>query len=68
MLNVAVTPFGSEAMVQVMVPVLPTDGVVQLNAGPVVWFSETNVVSAGSVSVRVTVEASEGPLFVTVTT
>ena len=59
--KVAVAPLISDAIEHVVVA-----PVVQMNAGPVVWFSETNVVFAGSVSVNETVEASDGPLFATV--
>ena len=38
----------------------------QMKAGPVGCDSETNVVFGGSVSVIVTLVASDGPLFVTV--
>jgi hypothetical protein len=36
-LKVALSPFVSVAMVQVIAPLAPGDGVVQANAGPVVW-------------------------------
>ena len=54
------------AMLQLTEPVAPTLGFVQSNAGPV-CASDTNVVPAGSASVSVTLCASLGPLFVTVT-
>ena len=63
--KVADVPAVSVAMEQETVPVPPTDGFVQMKAGPVGCDSETNVVFAGSVSVIVTLAASDGPLFVT---
>src|SRR3954453_4314241 len=61
-LNVAVADGASAAMLQEIVwPV------VQVNVGPVVCDSETNVVLAGSVSLQLTFDAVAGPLFVTVT-
>jgi hypothetical protein len=62
MLNVAVADGASAAMLQEIV-----GPVVQVNAGPVVCDSETNVVLGGSVSLQLTVDAVAGPLFVTVT-
>jgi hypothetical protein len=58
--NVAEVAGVSVEIVQVMVA-----PVVQLNVGPDVCVNETNVVCAGSVSVSVTVAASDGPLFAT---
>src|SRR5438093_1473851 len=58
--NVAEAPEARVAMLQL------TAGV-QLNNGPDVCASETNVVPAGSASLRVTLCASLGPLFVMVT-
>lgn len=52
---------------QAMVPVAPGAGVVQVNAGPLVWVEETNVVLAGNTSDSETPAASEGPLLVSVT-
>jgi len=66
-LNVAEAAGASTAIVQVIVPVAPTAGVEQVNAGPLVWFAETNVVLAGTASVSETFAPAEGPLFVTVT-
>jgi hypothetical protein len=54
-------------MVQEIVPVPPGAGFVQAKAGPEVWVLLTNVVPAGVASDIVTVAASLGPLFVTVT-
>src|SRR4051812_16116666 len=56
--NVADAPAGSVAIVSPMKFAL----FVRLNAGPVVWICETNVVPAGSESVRTTVWASLGPV------
>ena len=62
--NVAVALEAMLAFVQVMVPFVPAVGLVQLNAGPVFWTVETNVVFAGSASVSETLVAGFGPLFV----
>jgi long-subunit acyl-CoA synthetase (AMP-forming) len=61
--NVALAAFASVAMVQVIVPVPPTAGVVQLQ--PPGDESDVNVVFAGSVSVSETLCATFGPLLVT---
>ena len=66
MVNVAVVPLVSVAMEQETVPVPPTGGLLQMNAGPVGCDSETNVVFGGNVSAIVTLFASDGPLFATV--
>src|SRR5260370_1216476 len=63
----AEAPFASVAIEQLTVPPLPTDGFVQVNAGPTVCISDTKVVPAGSVSLSMTLCASLGPLFTTVT-
>jgi hypothetical protein len=63
--NVADVPAVSVAIEQETAPVPPTEGFVQMNAGPVNCDSETNVVFGGSVSAIVTLAASDGPLFVT---
>ncbi len=65
--NTAGVSGASEAMVQVMAPVPPAAGVVQLKVGPLVCEAETKVVPAGTLSVSVTLVASEGPSFSTVT-
>jgi hypothetical protein len=65
--NVAEAPLANDASVQVIVPVPPTDGVLQENTGPVVCDSETKVVFAGTASVSETLCAFDGPLLVTVT-
>ena len=65
--NVADAPLASVPIVQLTDPVPPTDGFVHVKAGPVFCVSETNVVPAGSVSLSVTLCASLGPLFVTLT-
>jgi hypothetical protein len=66
MVNVAVVPAVSAAIEQETVPAAPTDGFVQMKAGPVGCDSETKVVFGGKVSDIVTVVASDGPLLVTV--
>src|SRR5258707_989019 len=63
----AEAPFASVASVQLTDPVPPTAGFAQVNAGPVACVSDTKVVPAGSASVSVTLCASFGPLFMTVT-
>jgi hypothetical protein len=63
----AVELAGSIAIVQVIVPPAPADGVVQENKGPDVCVSDTNVVWAGTESVNTTFCASSGPLLVTST-
>jgi hypothetical protein len=60
--NAPETPDASEAIVQVTVPVAPTAGVVQLHVPGLV--SETKVVLVGIASVKLTVVAVDGPLFV----
>ena len=62
----AVPPVASEGIVQVIVPLAPTAGVVQVKAGPLVCDDDTNVVLAGVVSVNDTVLAALGPLLVIV--
>ena len=57
-------PAASNGLVQVMVPVPPTAGIVQVNPGG--EERDWKVVPVGMVSVRVTLAASEGPLLVTV--
>ena len=64
--NVA-EPTGNKPIVQLIVPVPPTAGLLQENAGPVVCVSETKVVLAGVLSVSETAEAADGPLLVSVT-
>ena len=59
-------PGANEAIVQLTVPVPPTEGVVHENVAPVVCDSETNVVFAGTASVSATLAAFDGPLFVSV--
>jgi hypothetical protein len=63
--NCAVVLAGRVAIVQVELPVPPTDGFVQLNAGPVTWVSDWNVELVATVTVNCTFAASFGPLFVT---
>lgn len=67
MLNVATLPAAREDAVQATVPLVPAAGVVQVNAGPLVCVAETNPAFAGVMSVSVTVVASDGPRFVSVT-
>lgn len=57
--NVPVPPFANEGAVQVIVPVVPTEGVVQLKPGGGVidWKSNDD----GSVSVKTTFAAALGP-------
>jgi hypothetical protein len=61
----AEAPDASVEIVHVTVPVAPTAGVAQMNAGPVFCVFDTNVVVAGSVSFNATVCALLGPLLVT---
>jgi hypothetical protein len=67
MLNVADAPEAKEAIVQLMVPVPPKGGFVQLKAGPPTCAVETKVVPAGTGSLRTTVCASPGPALFTTT-
>ena len=62
--NVGALPFVTVASVAVIVPVAPTSGVVTLHPAGAV--NDTNVVFAGTTSLRLTVVASLGPLFVAV--
>ena len=61
--NVALAPAANVPRVAVTVPVPPTGGVVRVNAGPLSWVKDTNVVFAGMTSVIVTLRASLGPAF-----
>ena len=65
--NVADAPLANEAIVQLIVPVPPAGGVVQVNAGPLVCEAEAKCVFAGTTSVSVTLIAGDGPAFATVT-
>jgi hypothetical protein len=65
--NTAEAPAARVAVVPVIVPAPPTDGLVKEKAGPLVWLSETKVVLLGTASVSCTLWASEGPLLVRVT-
>jgi hypothetical protein len=65
--NVACAPLASDAIVQLIVPVPPADGVVQVNGGPLFCVALTKVDPAGTGSVIVTLAASLGPLFTTAT-
>jgi hypothetical protein len=60
--NAPDTPDASEAIVQVIVPVAPTAGVLQLQVPG--FANETKVVFVGIASVKLTVVAVDGPLFV----
>src|SRR5919198_2645119 len=62
--NVCDAPAARLVLVQLTLPPAPTAGVVQLKLAPAPWVSETNVVPAGRVSVRLTDWASDGPLLV----
>lgn len=67
MSNTEEEPLAMLAIVQVMVPLLPTAGALHEKAGPEVCENEANVEPAGTASVRDSVVAALGPLFVTVT-
>src|SRR5262249_6876965 len=64
--KVAEAPAARVGVVAVMVPVVPTAGVVTAKAGPAVCASETKVVPTGTTSVSCTFWASLGPLLTTV--
>lgn len=64
--NEAEEPAVRVVIEQVKLPVVPTGGVIQVNAGPVSCDAETNVVFAGVGSDNMTLCASEGPLFTSV--
>ena len=51
------------ALVQLIVPVVPTSGVLQVKVGPPVCVSETKVVFAGIASTSETLFAPDVPLF-----
>src|SRR5262245_14085040 len=55
--NIADAPTARLEIVHVIVPVPPTAGLVQANAGPLVCVSETKVVLAGMLSVSCTLWA-----------
>jgi hypothetical protein len=63
--NTAMELAGRVANVQLIVPVLPADGVVQEKAAPVSCVSDTKVVLSGTALVSVTFCASSGPVFLT---
>jgi hypothetical protein len=64
--KVAVWLAGSDAMLQLIVPVpLPTVGEVQVKVGPVFCVSDTKVVEPGTGLVRTTSAAASGPVLVT---
>ena len=60
--NEPVEPTARVAMLQVTVPVAPTAGVLQLHEPGLA--KETKVVLVGIASVKLTVTAADGPLFV----
>jgi hypothetical protein len=62
-MNSAVAPLEKLALVHVTVPPeAPTEGVEQMNVGPLFCTTETNVPPAGRVSVNVVLGAASGPL------
>src|SRR4051794_5987015 len=63
----ALAPAARLAMVQLIVPLVPAGGVVQLNAGPLFCVAETKVIPAGSGSLTTTLDAASGPMLVTTT-
>jgi hypothetical protein len=65
--KVALVFIGNVAIVHMMVPPDPTGGSVQVNVGPVFWFSDTKVMPTGTTSFRERLIASSGPRFVTLT-
>jgi hypothetical protein len=65
--KVAVAPAANDPIEQLIVPVAPTAGVMQVNAGPAVCDSEANVVPAGTPSVRTTAFTALAPPLVTMT-
>jgi hypothetical protein len=65
--NTALSPLGTEAFEKTTLPVPPTAGALVLHPLPVVTIADTNVVLAGTASVRLTFAASLGPPLVTVT-
>src|SRR5258706_12018305 len=64
---ICVSKPGRTPMVQVIVPVPPEGGVLQLKVGPLVCSQAKKVLPDGTVSVSVTAAASFGPLLRTVT-
>src|SRR2546423_1145685 len=62
-MNVALAPLANVSRLAVTVPVSPAAGVVRVNAGPLSWVKDANVVFAGMASVIVTLRASLGPAF-----
>jgi hypothetical protein len=60
--NAALAPAAKVALVQVIVPPSPASGALQLKAGPLSCVRETKVISPGSVSPRVMLEALSGPV------
>src|SRR5262245_44078173 len=68
MLKLLDAPLATVAITQSVDPVVPAESGVQMNVGPLVCVSETNVVFVGSASENESDVASLGPLFVMVTT
>ena len=64
--KVALPPAARDETLRLMVPLLPTSGVLARKLEPLVWISSTKVVPAGRSSVIDTDWASLGPVFVTV--
>lgn len=64
--NCADCPFKSVGMLQTTLPAEPAAGLLQLALGPVDCVMDANVVPAGRVSVKDTVDAGSGPLLDTV--
>lgn len=62
--NCAVVLGGKEGMVQTTLPVPPTDGLVQVAAGPVTCVSDWNVALVATVTSSRTFSAAFGPLLV----
>src|SRR5947209_10687824 len=65
--NVATAPEANVAAVALTVPVPPAAGVDNVNAGPAVCDADTNVVFAGTASLKVMLRAVFGPVLVSVT-
>lgn len=64
--NVVEAALAKSGLEQVMVPVLPTAGAVQVQPEPPGKLKDWNVVFAGIAPLNTALSASNGPLFVTV--
>src|SRR2546430_17347660 len=64
-LKLALAPAANVAIAHVTVPVPPAAGLVQVNAGPLICATDTNVVFAGVASLSEAFWASLGPAFAT---